>query len=330
MRCSYGALVLTALRFGSVLAQPAHHRHHTHHKRQNVDWSDAKNYDVDWKNVVDWSKVSYTNGFGQAPTAAASSGPASSEQTPLATTVVAYTSPQETQVTPSASSSTPTDSSPVVQTSVTSNTPVSSPTSTSTATSGSSSSTGFGGQTTPKDNGNKDEYVGNVGIPFGSNMLIIADGDKTNYKYTNKFTNKGADKICIIVWNKSGKDGQPQSGMALPPVLKFDVGPGESQTVAFDENSQVAFSQDCPRSPTSNIPDCTWGEADFGDLRNGGWSGYDRSSIPNSAGNSGLLTIECDGAETSSQDSNSFTSASQDHAGGALAPGPAHLRTSMG
>ena len=155
--------------------------------------------------------------------------------------------------------------------------------------------------------------------------------DAKSYKYSNTFTNPTSDKITVILWNKSGPDGQPNSGMSLPPNLKFEVAPNQSVAVAFDENSQVAFAQDCARDPLKgNLPNCTWGEADFGDLRNGGWSGYDRSSIPNSAGNTGLLTISCEGAETSSKDSNSFTSAAQTNAGGSLAPGAAHFFTTMG
>lgn len=190
----------------------------------------------------------------------------------------------------------------------------------------------FGGRTQPKDNGNKDEYIGNVGIPYGSNMIKLANPkDATNYKYSNTFHNPTSDPITVIVWNKSGKDGRPQSGMGLEPNMKFNLGSQESVALAFDENSQVAFAQDCERDPAKgNLPNCTWGEVDFGDLRNGGWSGYDRSSIPNSAGNTGLLTISCEGAKTSSKESNSFTSAAQTNAGGALAPGPAHFHTTMG
>lgn len=126
----------------------------------------------------------------------------------------------------------------------------------------------------------------------------------------------------VIVWNKSGKDGQPQSGMGSTPNLNIPLGVGESKLVCFDENSQIAFSRDCTRSSVSNSPDCTWGEADFGDLRNGAWSGYDVTSIANSAGNTENLAITCPNGKTSSQSENSFTNASQDNAGGAIAPGP--------
>lgn len=190
----------------------------------------------------------------------------------------------------------------------------------------------FGGMSSPKDDGNKDHYIGNVGMPYGSNMLKLDKPEHAkDYKYSNTFSNPTGEKISVIVWNKSGKDGQAQSGMSLPANLKFDLGPKESVAVAFDENTQVSFAQDCERDPAKgNVPNCTWGEVDFGDLRNGGWSGYDRSSIPNSAGNTGLLTISCEGAKTSSQQSNSFTSEAQSNAGGSLAPGPAHFYTTMG
>lgn len=186
----------------------------------------------------------------------------------------------------------------------------------------SSSCAGFGNITAPVDNGNKDEYIGNVGSPYGSNMKVLGDAGSCDCKYSIKLLNNGGASMEVIVWNKSGKDGKPQSGMGSDPNLKIPLGVGESQLVCVDENSQVAFSRNCQRNSVSNIPDCTWGEADFGDLRNGAWSGYDVSSIANSDGNTENLAITCAKGKTSSQAENSFTDVSQEDAGGAVAPGP--------
>lgn len=316
MLFSCSTLLLAALSLECALSQPAHHRH-SHKNRRAV--GDVVTATIDGK-VVTWVNKYAGPGGEAAPAAAPEAPQAQAAASPATTAAEPKPKVEETSAAPaSKSSDTSSDKS-----------------SASSASSSSSSSNGssgkFGGRTEPKDNGNKDQYIGNVGLPYGSNMLKLNSADEiNNFKYTNTFSNPTSEKITVIVWNKSGKDGQPQSGMSLEPNMKFEVQPNESVHVAFDDNSQVAFAQDCERDPMKgNLPNCTWGEVDFGDLRNGGWSGYDRSSIPNSAGNTGLLTISCEGAKTSSQKDNSFTSAAQTNAGGSLAPGPAHFSTTMG
>ena len=152
-------------------------------------------------------------------------------------------------------------------------------------------------------------------------MKIVSESDNCKCKYSLKLVNNGGASTEVIVWNKSGKDGKPQSGMSSEPNLNIPLDVGESGMVCFDENSQIAFSRNCERSSISNQPDCTWGEADFGNLQNGGWNGYDVSSIANSAGNTENIIITCAKGETSSQEKNSFTSASQTNAGGSVPPG---------
>ena len=318
MQIPYNTLFVAALGLDYALAQPANRQ------KQRRDLAD-----VNWKTVkydVDWATVNY--------------GGAVATSTPVAVAPAATTTPAVAQPASNPKKGNPIhhhhhnhnhNPAPVESIAAAASSAVSDA---SSGSSGSSSSglKSFGGVTAPKDNGNKDEYIGNVGSPYGTNMILLDSADKAkSYKYSNTFKNPTSDEIKVIVWNKSGNDGQPQSGMSLPPTLTFPLGPNESKAVAFDENSQVAFAQDCARDPMKgNLPNCTWGEVDFGDLRNGGWSGYDRSSIPNSAGNTGLLTISCEGAKTSSKEGNSFTSAAQTNAGGSLAPGPAHFFTTMG
>lgn len=310
MQLSYSALLVAALSFEYTVAQPAHHRHHHKHRRAEVAHADSPNVEVrgldvltvDWSKI-DWQNVHYTYPAGspsQAPTQAPTSAPApapTSAPAPAATSISKPTSTPVIETPNVKDTSTPASGGPV-----------------------------FGASTAPKDNGNKDQYIGNVGNPYGSNMKTVAASDAGKCKYSIKFVNNGGNSKNFIIWNKSGKDGQPQSGMGSEPNMHIPLGAGESQFVCFDENSQVAFSEDCPRDPLKgNLPNCTWGEADFGDLRNGGWSGYDRSSIPNSAGNTGFLTISCPKGKASSQDYNSFTDASQEDAGGSIAPGSADL-----
>ena len=324
MQLSYNTLLAAVLGLDCVLAQPAN-RQKQRRDLADVNWSATSNYAG-----VDWSTVNYGNGAAVSTPIAAASTPVSADSTTTPSAVATTASAPQSVYTPK--KGTPIHHHHSHHSPVPKATNVAASSAASSAVSSTSGSKSFGGVTSPKDNGNKDEYVGNVGIPYGSNMILLDSADEaTAYKYSNTFNNPTSDKISVIVWNKSGKDGLPNSGMGLPPTLTFSLGPNESKAVAFDENSQAAFAQDCARNPSKgNVPNCTWGEIDFGDLRNGGWSGYDRSSIPNGAGNTGLLTISCKGAKTSSQGSNDFTSADQTNAGGALPPGPAHFLTSMG
>lgn len=321
MQLSYAALVAAALGLQCALAQPAHRRHQHKHKRghteaiqaRDVDWNDKNLYkDVDWDKVFHVPKEQVENATGvtdgSQPEVKEESQPAPKQESPPAPTESSQAQPTpSSQAQPTQSSQAqPEEETPSVE-----------------PPKGSGSTKGFGGISEPVDDGNQDHYIGNVGIPYGSNMILIDESDKGNYKYTLTLTNINNADTTYIVWNKSGKDGQPQSGMGLEPNLKFTVSPRKAQVIAFDENSQVSFSQNCERNQLGgNLPDCTWGEADFGDLRNGGWSGYDCSSIPNSKGNVDYCKMSCEGAKTSSQDYNSFTDVSQTNAGGSLAPGP--------
>lgn len=297
MQFSIIIALLAAVGLDSILAQPHRHHHHKHRDLKDVDWNDPKNYAG-----VDWSAVNY-------------GGPGGASSTPTTTTPVAAATPSAVSTSTSAAATKAAENKPA-------------PVSSSDDTGSGGSGKAFGGRTDPVDNGNKDEYKGNVGIPYGSNMIQLdSPADIKNYKYSNTFTNSGSEKISVAVWNKVGSDGKPQSGMALPPNLKFDLGPNESVAVAFDENSQIGFAKDGNRNQYGMLT-TAWGEADFGDLRNQGWSGYDRSTIVQ-GGNEGLLTISCEGAKTSSQQGNSFLSAAQTNAGGALPPGEAHLKTEL-
>ena len=317
MQFSYNTLLVAALGLDCALAQPAN-RQKQRRDLADVNWKDMANYDG-----VNWNTVNYANGAAASTPVAAASTPAAAATTPVA---AATTAPAAATTTTAA----PAKGTPLHHHHHNHNPIPKVP-----DTSGHSSSSGsksFGGRTDPKDNGNQDEYIGNVGVPYGSNVIMLDSADDAkNFKYTNTFTNPTSEKVQVILWNKSGKDGRPQSGMALPPLYTFSLDPQESKAMAFDENSQVAFSRDCARDPMKgNLPDCTWGEVDFGDVRNGGNSGYDRSSIPNGAGDTGVLNIKCDGAETSDKGFNSFTDVAQTHAGGAKPPGPAHLFTEIG
>ena len=374
MHISYQALVLAALSLECVLAQPAHRHQHQHkHRRDLADVLNAKR-DVDYNNPdlyknVDWSKVCADGGCAPGSPNAQSSAAAVA---PVATPVSTAASTQSS--TPAAS---PQEQGAVAVGSSSSSAAATSPTSSSKSSSGSSTGscndlssvwtsgdnsrssmvymgdgsscsggctaadgkpyTSFGGSTPATNVGQTDGYEGNVGSPYGHNMLPLSDCKTDGYDYTITFT--ANSDIEVALWNKVGDDyktpGRVQTGASRNAFFKFPLSSGQSAVFAFAPNSQVAFSQACERSGTTGQFDCTWGEADFADANtpNNGASGYDRSSIPNSAGNTGLLTVCAAGFDCSSKETHSFVSTSQLNTGGNTnipAGQPAHLTVTMG
>jgi hypothetical protein len=148
--------------------------------------------------------------------------------------------------------------------------------------------TEFGGRSTPIGTFGSDDYIGNVGIPYGS--CIILTDSPSSYQYTNTFTNTQSESITVNVWLKAGPDMQPFSGPSLAPTsttLTFSLAPGESKTVAFDENTQVGWAQSTAARTSSGSFDASWGEGQF--VSSG--CGYDVSAIENSAGSNYDMTI---------------------------------------
>ncbi len=359
MHISFQALVLVALSLEGALAQPAHRHQHKHRRDladvlgQKLDLGKRQDFnDPSLYKDVDWKKV-FTS---------------SSADTPPPASTTAAAPPASTPASPPASSGTGTSSS-----SDTSSSGGGSDTSSSTGSGSGScvypaavwdksqkdtSQANIGGATCPggctsadgekfssfsaltqsKSDGKVDDYQGNVGQTYGHNMYPLSGCDVSGQQYSITFTNADTSKIEVALWNKVGDDYKspgtlgPITGAFRNAFFKFPLEGGQSASFAVDKNSQVAFSQACDRS-FSGGHDCTWGEADFGNESNKGYSGYDRSSIPNSKGNTGLLTVCADGHDCSSAQSHSFVSASQTDAGGnlAISPGePMHLKVTMG
>jgi hypothetical protein len=131
-------------------------------------------------------------------------------------------------------------------------------------------------------------YVGNVGVPYGANIIKVAS--TAGYQYTNTFVNSQSQTITVNIWNKAGPDGQANSGSALAPTdttLTFTLPPGGSQVVAFMENTQVGWAEACSDLAASGAYATTWGECNFASSG----SGYDMSAIMNSAGNNYNMAI---------------------------------------
>ncbi|GMU08964.1 hypothetical protein ASNO1_52170 [Corallococcus caeni] len=132
----------------------------------------------------------------------------------------------------------------------------------------------------------------NVGSPYNSNMQLIDPGQKDQFKYTNTFTNKTNEPQTITLWNKTGENGNPNDGQNFDKSTPktFTLQPGQSQVVAFDSNSSVAWaaSKDGSAKPGANSGQ-TWGEATFANSGTG-WSGFDTSQIA-PAGHNGRMSI---------------------------------------
>lgn len=192
--------------------------------------------------------------------------------------------------------------------------------------------TEFGTATAPSGS-TGDFYMGNVGSPYGSNIIKVPS--TKGYDFTNTFVNSQSKTITINVWQKAGPDLQPLSGSALAPkktTLTFTLKPGASQTVAFQENTQIGWAEACSSFASSGAYDTTWGEANF--VSTG--SGYDVSAIMNSAGNNYQMTITSAEAPacTSDMNQNMWLTAT-DPVGGSdgscyIAQSTATLKTVMG
>ena len=342
------ALVLVALSLEGTFAQPAHRHQHKHRRdladvlREKTDL--GKRTDPDWVKDVDWVKVC-ANGacdpntpkkLAVNPVNAGSAAPQTSSTVPAPASSSAAPAPSSPST--SSSSSEGSSSGGTGSCSDLSSVWKSGDTSRSMGTTSADITapwTTFGQSTPAKNVGSTDSYVGNVGSPYGSNMLPLTNCDVSSHKYSITFNNADTSKIEVALWNKVGDDGQALSGASRNAFWKFPLEAGQSAAFAIADNSQVAFSQACDRNTYPGSFDCTWGEADFGDQNspNNGGSGYDRSSIQNSKGNTGLLSVCVDGHDCSSEAGNSFVSDKQSNAGGNLyvPPGqPMHVKVTLG
>ncbi|WP_375757625.1 hypothetical protein [Corallococcus exercitus] len=173
----------------------------------------------------------------------------------------------------------------------------------------------------------------NVGSPYNSNMQLIDEGQKGQFKYTNTFTNKTNEPRTITLWNKTGENGNPNDGQNFDKSTPktFTLQPGQSQVVAFDSNSSVAWcaSKDGSAKPGANSGQ-TWGEATFANSGTG-WSGFDTSQIA-PAGHNGRMSITNEATGKTVTEANAWQTEKDDpalHDVGVPA-GPLNLRTEIG
>ena len=370
MHFSCQALVLAVLALEGAIAHPAHGHAHVHkHKRdladvlnKRVNFNDEALYKgINWKDSlkgVNWDAVFHKGGSSSAPaTSSPSAKPKPKANSPPAEEKIA--------VQPSAASSEASEPSTPPKTSQ-------KQTTTSSGgkgecvdindvwTKGDTSKTGD----TAADVGLKgawtdasttsasktkraapwqDAHIGNIGNPYGSNIVPLSDCNNKDHKYSIRFTNgyKDGRQMSLALWNKVGSDKNPLSGPFLNSYFFIDLPPGKSAAFAFEPDSQIAFSEasdECPRQQGS--PGgwyCIWGEANFQPTGDGGESSWDVSVMVDPAGVKGQLTIT-DGTEmgTSSRSRCGYENASQEYAGAGKVVcdpntwGPAKLQATFG
>lgn len=261
-------LLLAALTAGSAVARlHGHERRHAHEaadKRAvgDVVYATIDGQLVSWIN--EWSGVPATT-TTTAAAAAAAAPTAATEVTVPAAPAAPNPAPAATTDTPAAAAAPAAPAAAVDWTASPAN--------------GQFSTQGFGGRTSPSGSGIN--YAGNVGIPWGSNIIEVAPAVASQYQYVAKVVGSNTDVWTVVFWNKIGPDGK-LDGWYGHSALTLTLQPGEVKYVAFDSNSQGAWGAAKGTSlPTDQWGgySCTWGEFDFGDENNNGWSGWDVSAI---------------------------------------------------
>lgn len=308
MQFKNSLLLLTALSAGSAVARVhGHERRHQHPARAVSDIVHA---------TIDGQEVTWVNTYA---------GPTQAPAAPVQEDAVQNNVAAAPSVTPSS-------------TALPTTTTTTGPTSTGTA-----FPTGFGGQTEPVGSG--DTYCGNLGNPYGSNMIQITEDDLSSYDYTITLDGSAiTEDYQVVFWNKCGSDDTLTGFYSTTFPLSLTVSAGSTSYVAIDTDTQGGFiaipaSQDLPRNDYGSILGF-WGEFDFADSANSAWSGFDVSAIQaQNAGQTNFpgLKIEGNGVSSSITTNlgavdNAYTSdeAAEGGIGGNIPAGPLALTATLG
>ncbi|KAJ5369997.1 Allergen [Penicillium cataractarum] len=131
--------------------------------------------------------------------------------------------------------------------------------------------------------------IGNVGSPYGSNIIEVSGEVASQYKYVAQFEGSMQGKSwTVVIWNNMGPDGS-LGGWYGKACRTFSLAPGQLRYLAFDEDSLGGWAM----APGASIPidsngayASTWGKFAFGSSINLGWSSFAVSAI--AAQNAGL------------------------------------------
>ncbi|KAJ9155838.1 hypothetical protein NKR19_g4350 [Coniochaeta hoffmannii] len=186
--------------------------------------------------------------------------------------------------------------------------------------------------------------VGNTGTAdnYGCNIMVVDNSLVNKYDYTAQYTNVADEPYEVVLGLKIGRTGLVNG--FFDSVTSFMLQPGETKTVAYEEDTQgwAAFAP-------NSVPKTTWGqwggvwaEYDYASKRNNLWSGADCSSLV-AASQPGLevpgcMVCDADDASTCSKifpggaGVNAFIAgtAEQDGLGINKKPGPLHLHVAVG
>ena len=339
MQLSYQALVLVALSLECALAHPTHQQIHKHRRdlvdllhQKRTDFSDPATYapgtfqDLDWASICAGGKCD-SSSKSAAKELQANPAPANAE--PASSTAASPTTASVPASSPSASTGSGSDSNPDSgNCNDLSSVWTKGDTSRSNAVymgdgskcpGGCTSADGskyhtYGAATQPANSGI--EYRGNVGDPYGRNLLPLSDCNTEGHDHSITFTAKSP--VSMAFWNKYGDDwpteGRNLTGASRNAWFIFDLAANEKAVIGVAPNSQVAFSQLCDRNENGQF-NCPWGEADFSDSINGGWNGYDYSVEANNYVNSGGISVTVDGYDASDSKACGFYKPGQESTG---------------
>jgi hypothetical protein len=141
---------------------------------------------------------------------------------------------------------------------------------------------GFGGVSKAQKVGFLDwDYIGNVGVPWGSNIIEVEESAASQYKHVLRFEGSESEPWSVVFWNTYGPDNKMTGFWAPNKALSFTLEKGEVKYVAIDDNSQGGWAAAPGEIPTTNFGQyaATWGEFDMSSEKNDGFSGWDVSCI---------------------------------------------------
>ncbi|OJK03061.1 hypothetical protein ASPACDRAFT_23880 [Aspergillus aculeatus ATCC 16872] len=266
MQLKNSMLLLTALTAGSSVARMhGHERRHHHHEKRNVG--------DEVYAVIDGVLESWVNDWSGSATTTVESNKAAATVAAAATIEVSANVAASATVAASAAAATSSSASVVSSADGTCKS--------WSATSSSYSRSGFGAKSNAKRTTDAIYYSGNVGSPWGSNIIEVSEDKACLYQYVVRFQGSSSDDWTVKFWNKIGPDGG-LNGWYGNSALEFKIKAGETRYVAFDSDSQGGWGAAKGDSlPTDEYGgySCTWGEFDFGNTSNDGWSGWDVSAI---------------------------------------------------
>ncbi|KAJ5179317.1 allergen Asp F4 precursor [Penicillium capsulatum] len=186
-------------------------------------------------------------------------------------------------------------------------------------------------------------YKGNVGEPYGSNIVPLSKAEAREYQYVARFYGSKHSDTNLKIWNKMGPDGKMSGWFTkfASSCTTLTIPKGGVQHVAFAADTQGGWTYSTTHDfPTDWVGEWmnTWGEFDTGSHINKGHSGFDVSAIKAmKAGWSGFGGMKIYNVGSASRNCSMITSSKGfynayrgsdeyvDGMGGSIEPGPVRL-----